>query len=50
MDEPDEDEDVQTTIDDVPFVAEKDFLTKYGTAFSLSYNDNREVVLSPVEG
>lgn len=48
MDEPDEDEDARTSVDGLPFVAEKDFLTKYGTAFSLSFNDSREVVLSPL--
>ena len=46
MDEFDEDEDVQIDIDGVPFAAEKDFLEKYGTAFTLSYGENKEVVLT----
>ena len=41
MDEFDEDEDVQIDIDGVPFAAEKDFLEKYGTAFTLSYGENK---------
>ena len=46
MDEFDEDEDEQIDIDGVPFAAEKDFLEKYGTAFTLSYGENKEVVLT----
>ena len=41
MDEFDEDEDEQIDIDGVPFAAEKDFLEKYGTAFTLSYGENK---------
>ncbi len=46
MDEPDEDEDVQIDINGVPFAAEKDFLEKYGTSFTLKYGENKEVVLT----
>ena len=46
MDEPDEDEDEQMDIDGVPFAAEKDFLDKYGTSFTLKYVDNNEVGLT----
>ena len=46
MDEPDEDEDEQMDIDGVPFAAEKDFLEKYGTSFTLKYGENKEVVLT----
>lgn len=49
MDEFDEDEDVQIDIDGVPFAAEKDFLEKYGTAFTLSYGENKEVVLTAAQ-
>ena len=49
MDEPDEEEDVQTEIDGIPFVAEKDFLSKYGTSFTLGFNDNKEVLLLPTD-
>ncbi|ADP87251.1 hypothetical protein [Nitratidesulfovibrio vulgaris] len=50
MDELDEDEDEQIEVNGVPFSANKDFLVKYGTAYSLTFGENREVVLSPVEG
>ncbi len=46
MDEPDEEDDVRTDIDGVPFAAEKDFLEKYGTSFTLRYGENKEVVLT----
>ena len=46
MDEADEDEDEQLTVQDVPFIAEEDFLMKHGSAFSLTFNDNKEVVLA----
>ncbi len=46
MDEPDEDEDSQITVDDVDFVAENDFLTKYGKTFFLSFGENGEVILT----
>ena len=44
MDEFDEDE-----IDGVPFAAEQDFLDKYGKSFTLSYGENKEVVLTANE-
>lgn len=50
MDEPDEDEDEQVSIKDIPFVAEKDFLEKYGTAFNLGLDENKQVALSVAEG
>jgi len=46
IDEADEDEDVQIEVSDVPFIAEEDFLTKYGKDFSLVFNENKEVVLT----
>lgn len=45
MEEQDKDEDVRVDVEDVPFIAEKDFLVKYGTVFTLSFNDNNEVLL-----
>lgn len=45
MEEQDMDEDVRVDVEDVPFIAEKDFLVKYGTVFTLSFNDNNEVLL-----
>lgn len=46
IDEAEEDEDVQIEISDVPFIAEEDFLAKYGKDFSLVFNENKEVVLT----
>ncbi|GAB6178626.1 hypothetical protein JCM16814_35180 [Desulfobaculum senezii] len=49
MDEPDEDEDVQIEVSGVPFTAEEDFLDKYGSAYSLKFNENKEVELTALE-
>lgn len=46
IDEADEDEDMQIEVSDVPFIAEEDFLTKYGKDFALTFGDNKEVVLT----
>lgn len=46
MDEFDEDEDVRIDVDGTPFIAEEDFLTKYGKEYSLAFNENKEVVLT----
>lgn len=46
IDEADEDDDLQIEVEDVPFIAEEDFLTKYGKEFSLDFNDKKEVVLT----
>nr|WP_239057737.1 hypothetical protein [Pseudodesulfovibrio sp. JC047] len=48
MDEADEDDDERIEIEGVPFTAEEDFLEKYGTAYSLGFNDHKEVVLTPL--
>ena len=42
----DEDEDEKIVVEDVPFIADNDFLTKYGKAFELSFNEDRQVVLT----
>jgi hypothetical protein len=47
IDEEDEDEDVHIDVGDIPFIAEEDFLTKYGRKFDLTFNGNKEVVLTP---
>ena len=49
MDEMDEDEDEKILIDDVPFIADNDFLTKYGKAYELSFNEDKQVVLTALE-
>ncbi len=46
MDEFDEDEDRQIEVDGVPFIAEEDFLEKYGSAYSLKFNENEQVELT----
>ena len=49
MDEKDEDEDEQLDVKGIPFIAGQDFLLKYGRAFELSFNDDKQVVLTPLE-
>ncbi len=46
MEEMDEDEDEKIVVEDVPFIADNDFLTKYGKAYELSFNEDRQVVLT----
>jgi len=46
IDEADEDDDIQIAVEEVPFIAEEDFLVKYGKEFSLTFNDQKEVVLT----
>ena len=46
MEEMYEDEDEKVVVEDVPFIADKDFLTKYGKAYELSFNEDRQVVLT----
>ena len=45
----DEDEDEKIEINGVPFIAAEDFLTKYGKAFQLSFNEDKQVVLTALE-
>ena len=47
MEEYDEDDDEikYLEIDNIKFMADEDFLVKYGRSFDLSFNENREVVL-----
>ena len=47
MDEPDEDEDEQIMLNDVPFTADKDFLLKHGTVFSLTFDEDTGVAVNP---
>ena len=49
LDAPDEEEDVQTTVHNVPFVAEKDFVLKHGSTFSLSFSDDKGVMVTAEE-
>ncbi|SKA67159.1 iron-sulfur cluster insertion protein [Desulfobaculum bizertense DSM 18034] len=49
MDEPEEDDDEQIEVNDVPFIADEDFLLKYGHKFELSFSEKKEVVLTALE-
>lgn len=49
IDEADEDEDLRIDVNDVPFIAEKDFVSKYGKKYSLTFSESKEVVLTPLE-
>ena len=46
MEEMDEDEDEKIMISNLPFIAEKDFLLKYGNKFSLTLNEEKQLVLT----
>lgn len=48
MDEADEDEDTRLEVGGVPFIADSAFLDKHGKAFTLSFNEKKEVVLDAV--
>ena len=45
----DEDEDEKVVVEDVPFIADKDFLTKYGKAYELSFNDEKQVEVKALD-
>ena len=49
MEEMDEDEDKKIEIDGVPFIASEDFLLKYGKDYDLSFNEEKQVVLTALE-
>lgn len=51
MEEYDEDDDEleYLEIDDIKFMADEDFLVKYGRKFELSFGENKEVVLKALE-
>ena len=48
FEEMDDDEDEKIVMDGIPFIAERDFLLKYGRSFSLGFNEDRQVTLTPV--
>lgn len=50
LEEQDADEDVRVDVQGVPFIAEKDFLVKHGVSFTLSFNENNEVLLFAEQG
>jgi iron-sulfur cluster insertion protein len=46
LDEMNEDEDEKLMLGDVPFIAEKDFLEKYGTQFQITMNETGDFALA----
>lgn len=46
MDEADEEEDEQISVNEVPFIASRDFLLKYGKNFDLHLDDAGQVILA----
>lgn len=49
IEEMDEDEDEKIDVRGVPFIAEKDFLLKYGKSFQLKLDDDKQVVVTALE-
>ena len=49
MDEMDEDEDEKIEINGIPFVADDSFLLKYGRSFDISFNNDKQVMLTALE-
>ncbi|MDO4840314.1 MAG: ErpA-related iron-sulfur cluster insertion protein [Desulfovibrionaceae bacterium] len=49
IDKFDENEDEKADVRGVPFIAEKEFLMKYGKSFELSMGESKQVVVSPVK-
>lgn len=49
MDEADEEEDEQISVNDVPFIASRDFLLKYGKNFDLHLDDAGQVILAALD-
>ena len=50
IDKFDENEDEKTNVGGVPFIAEKNFLEKYGKSYELGMGENKQVVVSPDKG
>ena len=49
MDEMDEDEDEKIEVEGIPFIADESFLLKYGKTYDLSFNEDKQVVLTALE-
>lgn len=49
MDEADEEEDEQISVNEVPFIASRDFLLKYGKNFDLHPDDAGQVILAALD-
>ena len=43
LEEKDEDEDEGVVVEDVTFIADSDFLLRYGRKFALAFNDEKQV-------
>ena len=49
MDEADEEEDEQISVNEVPFIASRDFLLKCGKKFDLHLDDAGQVILAALD-
>ena len=49
MEEMDEDEDESTVVEDVTFIADSDFLLRYGRKFALGFNEEKQVEVRALE-
>ncbi|MES9997632.1 ErpA-related iron-sulfur cluster insertion protein [Desulfovibrio aminophilus] len=44
-----EDEDERIDVNGVPFIAERDFLLKHGKSYALTFDENKETVLTALQ-
>ena len=49
LEEMDEDEDESMTVEDVTFIADSDFLLRYGRKFALTFNEEKQVEVRALE-
>ena len=49
MEEMDEDEDESVVVEDVTFIADSDFLLRYGRTFALGFNEEKQVEVRALE-
>lgn len=49
LEEKDEDEDESVDVEDVTFIADSDFLLRYGRSFALIFNDEKQVEVKALD-
>lgn len=49
LEEKDEDDDESVDVEDVTFIADSDFLLRYGRKFALTFNDEKQVEVKALE-
>ena len=49
LEEMDEDEDQSVTVEDVTFIADSDFLLRYGRTFALTFNEEGQVEVKALD-